>query len=145
MKESFIETSNYTTQYTQDKNIFLQFLVDELEIDPDLQNIGMSEYFDQGNILLVVCFFLVCFIFHNKDHAAFLEEINQLKAAMDMEEKDKDEWFKNKYLRLKKLSGVSENSFLFFDAIITPRQNASLADALKALKAEFNSTPKQTL
>lgn len=123
----------------------LEALVNKLEIDQDLQNIGMSEFFDQGNILLVVCFFLVCFIFHNKDHLAYLEEINQLKAARDMEKKEKDEWFKNKYLRLKKLSDLSENSFLFFDAIITPRQNASLADALKALKTEFHSNPKQTL
>lgn len=114
--------------------LYLEPLIRDLHIPPETVEKGITEYFSVGDLLMLVCFFLISHNRIDKDEAAYLEEIARLDAAKKMTEAEREEWLRDKYKMLKIASGVSSNIFSVIDAILFPDPNATLNDAVAKLQ-----------
>lgn len=124
--------------------LYLEPLIQDLYIPPETVKEGIAEYFSVGNLLMVVCFFLISHNRIDKDEAAYLEEMARLDAAKKMTEAEREEWLRDKYKMLKIASGVSSNIFFVIDGILFPDPNTTINDAVAKLqKLPKRSNPTQ--
>lgn len=124
--------------------LYLEPLIRNLHIPLETVEKGINEYFSVGDLLMLVCFFLISHNRIDKDEAAYFEEIARLDAAKKMTEAEREEWLRDKYKMLKIASGVSLNIFSVIDTFLFPDSNVTINDAVAKLqKLSKRSNPTQ--
>lgn len=123
--------------------LYLEPLIRDLHIPRETVKKGITEYFPVGNLLMLVCFFLISHNRIDQDETAYMEEIERLNAAKKMAEAEGEEWLRDKYKMLKIASGVSSNIFFVIDAILFSDPNATINDAVAKLQKLPKTSVKQ--
>lgn len=121
---------------------FIKSILSGLNIEEEIIQLGIDEYYSAGGFIMLVCFLLLYKCFSNHDDLEYLVELERLEKAKKMEEEEKKEWLRKKYNELKASLNLPSNIFLILDGIILSNGRANLNEALQAVKTKNNYAQK---
>lgn len=122
-------------------NIIVDSIASALDVSDEDKEVGITEFLPVGGLFMLACFFLVGKRYRGHDGAAYLAEIERLKAAKEQDQELRDEWLRWKYESLKVESGMNLATFHVIDAHLYPKKNMTLEKSVEALGRSGRNDP----